>query len=152
MDDLHHNRLLATHSPDDLHLLRPFLEAVELGARQILDAPRATITHVYFVQTGLLSVVGMACPDGRIEVGMVGRLQHDARQRKSRRDWQRAPLGTATADPGATSRRAKCRVRCRSVGWAGRWPARYAGCWQHVRAWRWQPWELLSGSRIVDGD
>lgn len=73
MNDLNpRNRLLATLSPADLHLLRPFFEDVELPSRRILDAPRASITHVYFVQTGLLSVVGMASRDRRIEVGMVG--------------------------------------------------------------------------------
>ena len=52
--------------------MRPFLEVVNLDARQILDAPRGPISHVYFVESGLVSVVGMASPDRRIEVGMVG--------------------------------------------------------------------------------
>ena len=66
------NRLLATLSQRDQYLLRPFLEVVDLDARQILDAPRGPISHVYFVESGLVSVVGMASPDRRIEVGMVG--------------------------------------------------------------------------------
>ena len=73
MNDLNpRNRLLATLSPADLHLLQPLLEDVELRSRQTLDAPRSPITHVYFVQTGLISVVGAAGRDRRIEVGMVG--------------------------------------------------------------------------------
>ena len=73
MNDPHPgNRLLATLSQGDQDLLRPFLEVVDLDARRILDAPREPISHVYFVESGLVSVVGMASPDRRIEVGMVG--------------------------------------------------------------------------------
>jgi hypothetical protein len=66
------NRLLATLSQGDQDLLRPLLKVVELDARRILDAPREPISHVYFVESGLVSVVGVTCPDRRIEVGMVG--------------------------------------------------------------------------------
>jgi CRP-like cAMP-binding protein len=66
------NRLLSTLSKGDRDLLRPFLEVVELDARRILDAPRQPISSVYFVESGLISIVGMASPDRRIEVGMVG--------------------------------------------------------------------------------
>jgi CRP-like cAMP-binding protein len=66
------NRLLAMLSPGDQDLLRPLLEVVELDARRILDAPRQAISHVYFVESGLVSVVGVTSKDRRIEVGMVG--------------------------------------------------------------------------------
>lgn len=66
------NRLLATLSNADQALLAPFLEAVELDSRQILEAPHGPISHVYFVESGLVSVVGTTTPDHRIEVGMVG--------------------------------------------------------------------------------
>jgi hypothetical protein len=66
------NRLLADLPPADLHLLLPSLETVPLNARQVLEAPRTPIGHVYFIERGLVSVVGTAQPDHRIEVGMVG--------------------------------------------------------------------------------
>ncbi len=66
------NRLLAALPVSDRRLLAPFLEAIELEARQIIEAPRAPINHVYFVESGLISVVGTTMPDHRIEVGMVG--------------------------------------------------------------------------------
>jgi hypothetical protein len=66
------NRLLAMLSPGDQDLSRRLLEVVELDARRILDAPRQPISHVYFVESGLVSVVGVTSKDRRIEVGMVG--------------------------------------------------------------------------------
>ncbi len=67
------NRLLAALSPRDLRQLSPLLETTPLAARQVLDAPQDLIEHVYFVESGLVSVVGTTEPDHRIEVGMVGR-------------------------------------------------------------------------------
>jgi CRP-like cAMP-binding protein len=66
------NRLLAVLSHADRDLLAPSLEVAELDARQVLEVPRDPISHVYFVESGLVSVVGTSEPDHRIEVGMVG--------------------------------------------------------------------------------
>jgi CRP-like cAMP-binding protein len=66
------NRLLAVLSPADRDLLKPSLEVIELDARQVLEAPSDPVRHVYFVESGLVSVVGTTEPDHRIEVGMVG--------------------------------------------------------------------------------
>jgi CRP-like cAMP-binding protein len=66
------NRLLAVLSHADRDLLAPRLEVIELDPRQILEAPSDPIGHVYFVESGLVSVVGTTQPDHRIEVGMVG--------------------------------------------------------------------------------
>jgi CRP-like cAMP-binding protein len=66
------NRLLAVLSHADHDLLAPCLEVAELDVRQILETPRDPISHVYFVESGLVSVVGTTEPDHRIEVGMVG--------------------------------------------------------------------------------
>src|SRR5258708_32079953 len=66
------NRLLAVLSHADRDLLTPSLEVIELDARQILEAPSDPISYVYFVESGLVSVVGTTRPDHRIEVGMVG--------------------------------------------------------------------------------
>jgi CRP-like cAMP-binding protein len=66
------NRLLAALSPADRNLIMPSLEVIELTARQILEVPREPIRHVYFVETGLVSVVGTTLLNDRIEVGMIG--------------------------------------------------------------------------------
>ena len=73
MNDPHPgNRLLATLSQGDHELLRPSLEVVELEQRRVIDPPHEPISHVYFVESGLVSIVGAASADRRIEVGMVG--------------------------------------------------------------------------------
>ena len=66
------NRLLSALPIPDLDRLKRVLEPVELEPRQILESPGDPISHVYFVQSGLVSVVGTTQPDHRIEVGMVG--------------------------------------------------------------------------------
>ena len=66
------NRLLAMLPQADLELLRPALEAVPLVERDVLDPPGTPISYLYFVNRGLISIVGAVAPDRRIEVGMVG--------------------------------------------------------------------------------
>jgi CRP-like cAMP-binding protein len=66
------NRLLAVLSHADRDLLTPALETVDLVVRHVLEAPNDPISHVYFVESGLVSVVGAAAPNHRIEIGMVG--------------------------------------------------------------------------------
>jgi CRP-like cAMP-binding protein len=66
------NRLLGVLSDSDCALLEPHCEDVALEARQVLEAPHAMISHVYFPTSGLASVVGTTRPKQRIEVGMIG--------------------------------------------------------------------------------
>ena len=66
------NRLLAMMSPADRDRLAASIEMVELDARQILEEPGEVISHVYFVESGLVSIVGTAPQGHRIEIGMVG--------------------------------------------------------------------------------
>jgi CRP-like cAMP-binding protein len=66
------NRLLVALSPADRALINPSLEAIGLDARQILEAPSKPIRHVYFVESGLVSVVGTTPQGHRIEAGMIG--------------------------------------------------------------------------------
>ena len=70
------NRLLAALSAEALAHLSG-LQAVPLALRDVVEAAGAPISHVYFVETGLLSVVGTTRPEhrveaGRIEIGMIG--------------------------------------------------------------------------------
>jgi CRP-like cAMP-binding protein len=71
-DNVSRNRLLAMLSPANRTLLASALEEIGLTARQIVEAPNEPIDHVYFVESGLVSVVGTATDKHRIEIGMVG--------------------------------------------------------------------------------
>lgn len=66
------NRLLSALSDSDRALLQPHLEFVGLDVDQMLEKPGDPISHVYFIETGLVSIVGMTKPNHRIEVGMIG--------------------------------------------------------------------------------
>jgi CRP-like cAMP-binding protein len=65
------NRLLASLSSGDYALLKPDLESVALAARQILEAPNTPITHSYFIESGLASIVARNSHK-RLEVGLIG--------------------------------------------------------------------------------
>jgi CRP-like cAMP-binding protein len=65
------NRLLAQLSESERKALVG-IEKVHLEARQVLEVPGTPISSVYFVERGLVSVVGTTRPNHRIEVGMIG--------------------------------------------------------------------------------
>ena len=67
------NRLLTKLSPEDWALVAPHLEMVALKERQVVEVPHKPITHVYFVETGVVSVVAVNEEDHRIEVGVIGK-------------------------------------------------------------------------------
>ncbi|HWF63419.1 MAG TPA: Crp/Fnr family transcriptional regulator [Rhizomicrobium sp.] len=66
------NRLLTKMSPEDWALLAPHLEMVTLKERQVVEVPGKPVTHVYFVENGVVSVVAVNEEDHRIEVGVIG--------------------------------------------------------------------------------
>jgi CRP-like cAMP-binding protein len=66
------NQLLATLQPADLKALRPHFEAVPLELGRLLYKFGDPISHVHFVTSGLVSIVGANRDYRRIEVGMVG--------------------------------------------------------------------------------
>ena len=66
------NRLLQKLSPKDWTLIAADLEAVVLKERQIVEVPNRPITHVYFIEIGVVSVVAVNAADHRIEVGVIG--------------------------------------------------------------------------------
>ena len=67
------NRLLAKMTAHDWALLAPNLESVTLKERQVMEVPGKPIPHVYFVETGVVSVVAVNAEDHRIEVGVIGK-------------------------------------------------------------------------------
>ena len=66
------NRLLAKLSPADWSLLAPHLETVTMRERQVIEVPHKPITHAYFLEIGVASVVAVDNEDHRIEVGVIG--------------------------------------------------------------------------------
>ena len=67
------NRILSRLSAEDLALLKPHLTAVDLPVRKQLEIPRKVIEHVYFPESGIVSVVANGDNKRSIEVGLVGR-------------------------------------------------------------------------------
>ena len=66
------NRLLHKVGLEDWDLIGPHLESVSLKDRQVLEIPTKPITHAYFLEIGVASVVAVDAEDHRIEVGVVG--------------------------------------------------------------------------------
>jgi CRP-like cAMP-binding protein len=70
---LYNNSLLTSLSRDDLAVLQPYLEPVDLRLKQVLEEPGKPIRHVYFLEGGLASVIANGPGAGRIEVCLIGR-------------------------------------------------------------------------------
>ena len=66
------NRLLAALSSEDYEAVAAVAEPVSLKLREVLIAPDTPITHVYFPETGIVSLVAIMDGCYRIEVGIVG--------------------------------------------------------------------------------
>ncbi len=66
------NRLLATLSEADLGLLHPHLQPVPLQQGQRLSSSNAEISHVYFIEEGVASVLAVTSRGRRVEVGLLG--------------------------------------------------------------------------------
>ncbi len=66
------NQLVMRMRPEDWNLLAPHLESIALKERQIVEVPGKPITHVYFIEVGVVSVVAVNADDHRIEVGVIG--------------------------------------------------------------------------------
>ena len=65
------NRILSRLSAADMALLKPDLEPVELPLRHVLEVPNKSISHSYFIEYGLASIVA-ANGHKRLEVGLIG--------------------------------------------------------------------------------
>lgn len=66
------NRLLKSLNLDSWRAIAPYLEGAELRHREFVSAAGEPIDHIYFPESGLLSVVAPG-PNGRkAEVGLIG--------------------------------------------------------------------------------
>jgi CRP-like cAMP-binding protein len=66
------NSLLAALSTADRRLPAPALEPATLALQQTIESPGRPITHIYFPESGCVSVVAQGPGNRRIEVGLVG--------------------------------------------------------------------------------
>ena len=66
------NRLLAGLSPSDFDILARHLKPVDLPLQKRLEVRRRAIEHVYFPESGFLSVVSDGENGDLLEIGMVG--------------------------------------------------------------------------------
>jgi CRP-like cAMP-binding protein len=67
------NQLLAALAATDIALLQPHLERVDLELRAELEHPHRPIKHVYFLESGMASIVGRGPKQKEAEVGVIGR-------------------------------------------------------------------------------
>ena len=66
------NRLLSLLSPEDFGSLVAQLELVKLGKGHVIAEPGQTITHVYFPESGVGSIIAQS-PEGlQVEAGLFG--------------------------------------------------------------------------------
>lgn len=66
------NRLLGALTDEECRRLRPHLTAFKLIFGQILFEPGDVIKHVYFPNSGVVSLISMVEPRSTLEVGIVG--------------------------------------------------------------------------------
>jgi CRP-like cAMP-binding protein len=71
LNDVPRNRLLAALPREELEYVLPALSHVDLPTGMIIYEPTVRITHVYFVLSGIVSMVS-EMREGTVEVGTVG--------------------------------------------------------------------------------
>lgn len=70
--DVARNRLLAALAADDFAALEPHLERVPLEVRDVLAEAGESFTHVYFPESGAVSIVTFMADGSGVEVGTMG--------------------------------------------------------------------------------
>jgi CRP-like cAMP-binding protein len=67
------NQLLNFLSAENRAILAPHMKRVPMVLRHTLERPNEPITHVYFPEDGVASVVGTSKAMGELEIGMIGK-------------------------------------------------------------------------------
>ena len=67
------NHLLAMLPREDIHLLLPHLQPVDLKQRQILYNVGDSYNYIYFIESAVISVLTVTEDGSSIEVGMIGK-------------------------------------------------------------------------------
>ena len=68
----HRNKILSQLSRPDFALLAPYLDPIDLPVRTRLETPNKTISHVTFIDDGIVSIVATGPRRLAIEVGVIG--------------------------------------------------------------------------------
>lgn len=66
------NRLLAALPPDELAIVEPHLEHIELERRQLLYDAQVRITHVHFIEHGIASILSVVSDGSAVETATIG--------------------------------------------------------------------------------
>lgn len=66
------NRLLTLLPEEELERLRPFFQRVEMAQRQVLHHWNLPMEYVYFIESGLVSVVAKLSDQDWVEVWLIG--------------------------------------------------------------------------------
>src|SRR4051794_37415110 len=67
------NRILASLSGETIRNLAPHLQPVTLKVNQILYSPNQKVQDVYFLESGICSIVVNLKDGSTVEVGIIGR-------------------------------------------------------------------------------
>jgi CRP-like cAMP-binding protein len=67
------NAILASLPPSEIARLMPHLTPVELSLHETLQEPNEEITHAYFLEGGLASVVAEMSNGATVETGITGK-------------------------------------------------------------------------------
>jgi CRP-like cAMP-binding protein len=67
------NQLLRALPPQDLHRLQPLLHRVTLTPRRVLQHAGVPIDYLYFIESGLVSVLASTDERNAVEVWLIGR-------------------------------------------------------------------------------
>jgi CRP-like cAMP-binding protein len=67
------NKLLSAMPAADLASLRPHLKHIAMPLLTELERPNRAIKTVYFMESGIASVVALQADDTKVEVGLIGR-------------------------------------------------------------------------------
>ena len=70
----HHikNQIIQPLSQDDYEALVPRLTVVKLAMKQVLLVPGQPLSHVYFIESGMVALIAEAHGSEFIEVGLIG--------------------------------------------------------------------------------
>ncbi|MDB5596317.1 MAG: putative transcriptional regulator, Crp/Fnr family [Hyphomicrobiales bacterium] len=72
VSDTIHNLFIKRLAREDFLRVEPFLERVTLPLKQEIIVPGEPITHVWFPESGMISVIAQAAGAEAIEVGLIG--------------------------------------------------------------------------------
>jgi CRP-like cAMP-binding protein len=66
------NRILAALPGNELERIQPFLQPMEMELRQVMIDPNRPIDHVYFVEEGVVSILGVMEDGTAVETATIG--------------------------------------------------------------------------------